>query len=236
MKQRPMMLREMQRYLSAIAQPVRLNILLMLQQGELCVCDLYKKLGIAQNLTSHHLKILVDLNLLKSRKEGLKVLYTRNETVISSYQAMLSSTITEQETCGYKKLLAQHSNTKNECCKVTTNTCIKKITTKINHTNMHIQEISVLGTGCPSCKKLFELTTQAVQELGLETQVEYITDIQKILAMGIVRTPVLAVNGAPVMTGMTNDIEKIKSLLTQNTKGDNTTEESSSACDCAGTC
>ena len=54
--------------------------------------------------------------------------------------------------------------------------------------------IQVLGSGCPTCKKLFELTKQAVGELGLETDVEYITDIQEIVKMGVMSTPVLAID------------------------------------------
>lgn len=90
-------LQSIRQYLSVIAQPVRLDILLMLQEGELCVCDIYKKLGIAQNLASHHLKVLVDLKLLTSRKVGLKVLYTRNEATLSQYQTVLTSTICKQK-------------------------------------------------------------------------------------------------------------------------------------------
>ena len=45
--------------------------------------------------------------------------------------------------------------------------------------------IQVLGSGRPTCKKLFELTKQAVSELGLKTEVEYINDIQKIVKMGV---------------------------------------------------
>jgi len=43
----------------------------------------------------------------------------------------------------------------------------------MENTTMQIQ---VLGSGCPTCKKLFELTKQAVKKLGLEIEVEYITD------------------------------------------------------------
>jgi len=75
-------------------------------------------------------------------------------------------------------------------------------------------KIQVFGSGCPSCKKLFELTKQAVQELGIKTEVEYITDIQKIVEMGVMQSLVLAINGKPVMTGATSDIEKIKQLIT----------------------
>jgi len=73
-------------------------------------------------------------------------------------------------------------------------------------------EIQVLGSGCPTCKKLFDLTTQAVKEMKLKIEVEYITDIQKIIEMGVMQSPVLAVNGKPVMTGLP-DIEKIKNII-----------------------
>ena len=60
-------------------------------------------------------------------------------------------------------------------------------------------KIQVLGSGCPTCKKLFEITKQAVAELKLKTEVEYITDIQKVVEMGVMSSPVLAVNGKPVL-------------------------------------
>jgi len=74
-------------------------------------------------------------------------------------------------------------------------------------------QIQVLGSGCPTCKKLFELTKQAVKELGLEIEVEYITDIQKIVEMGVMSSPVLAINGEPVLTGFVPNIEKIKEVI-----------------------
>ena len=77
-------------------------------------------------------------------------------------------------------------------------------------------KIQVLGSGCPTCKKLFDLTTQAVKELELKTDVEYITDIQKIIEMGVMQSPVLAINGKPVMTGFVPDIEKVKEIIREN--------------------
>lgn len=74
-------------------------------------------------------------------------------------------------------------------------------------------KIQVLGSGCPTCKKLHELTKQAVKELNLNEEVEYITDVSKIIEMGVMSSPVLAVNGKPVMVGFLPDIEKVKSLL-----------------------
>lgn len=80
-------------------------------------------------------------------------------------------------------------------------------------------KIQVLGSGCPTCKKLYEITQKAVDELGMKKKVEYVTDISKIVEMGIMQSPVLAVDGKPVMVGFTPDIEKIKSLI----KGKQTT-------------
>lgn len=74
-------------------------------------------------------------------------------------------------------------------------------------------KIQVLGSSCPTCKKLFELTKKAVEELELKTDVEYITDIQKIIEMGVMQSPVLAVNGKPVLTGFLPNVEKIKEII-----------------------
>lgn len=81
-------------------------------------------------------------------------------------------------------------------------------------------KIEVLGSGCPSCHRLFELTQKAAKELDLKVEVTYVTDIQKIIEMGVMQVPVLAIDGKPVMTGATDDIEKVKQLLAgQSTAG-----------------
>lgn len=99
----------------------------------------------------------------------------------------------------------------------------------------NINQIQVLGSGCPTCKKLFELTKKAVQELDLKIEVEYINDIQKIVEMGVMQSPVLAINGNPVMTGSVSDIEKIKKII--NDCGDDSNiAEKKSGCSCGGKC
>ncbi|MFA6391665.1 MAG: MTH895/ArsE family thioredoxin-like protein [Patescibacteria group bacterium] len=89
-------------------------------------------------------------------------------------------------------------------------------------------KIQVLGTGCATCKKLFEQTKQAVKHLGLEAEVEYITDIQKIIKMGMMTSPVLAVNGKPVLTGLPGDQDKISEVIKKSIK--EAGSESSSCC------
>lgn len=74
-------------------------------------------------------------------------------------------------------------------------------------------KIQVLGAGCVSCKKLYEITNEIVKELSLNVKVDYITDISKIVEMGIMQSPVLAINGKPIMIGFTPNKEKIKQLI-----------------------
>jgi len=77
-------------------------------------------------------------------------------------------------------------------------------------------KIQVLGSGCPTCKKLYELTKQAVEKAGLKETVEYLTGqegLQKMIDMGVMSSPVLAINGKSVMTGFVDDVEKIKKLI-----------------------
>ena len=48
--------------------------------------------------------------------------------------------------------------------------------------------IKVLGAGCKSCHEQFEYTKQAVKDMGLSVEVEYITDMQKVMEYGATRT------------------------------------------------
>jgi small redox-active disulfide protein 2 len=92
--------------------------------------------------------------------------------------------------------------------------------------------IQVIGSGCPTCKKLFEITKQAAKELNLSEDVEYSTDISKIIEMGLMSSPVLAVNGKPVMVGFSPDIEKIKAAITSGAVNN----PSEGSCNCGGNC
>jgi small redox-active disulfide protein 2 len=95
--------------------------------------------------------------------------------------------------------------------------------------------IEILGSGCPSCHQLFELTKKAAKELGLKDEVVYTDDISKIIAMGVMQVPVLAIDGKPIMTGTTNDIEKIKHFLTHHDQ-DETPATGKGGCSCGGKC
>jgi len=77
-------------------------------------------------------------------------------------------------------------------------------------------KIQVLGSGCPTCKKLFEITQKAVEELKISDKVEYLTGtegIQKIIQLGSMNSPILVIDDEIAMTGFTPDIEKIKEKI-----------------------
>lgn len=95
-----------------------------------------------------------------------------------------------------------------------------------------ITKIQVLGSGCPSCHKLFDLIKQVVKDLNIPNEVEYIDDIKKIIEMGVMQMPVLAVNGKPVLTGYIDDIEQIKKAIL----GKDNSANIKSGCSCGGNC
>ncbi len=77
-------------------------------------------------------------------------------------------------------------------------------------------KVQILGSGCPTCKKLYELTRQAVDELKQNIELEYLTGVEgtsKIIELGAMSSPVLAVNNKIVMVGFSPDIEKIKTAI-----------------------
>jgi len=80
-------------YLGVISEPNRLAILGLLKEGEKCACEIHPNLKLPQNLSSHHLKVLKDMNLLKSRRQGTKIFYSRDEDTIKDYRLELNKII-----------------------------------------------------------------------------------------------------------------------------------------------
>ena len=62
--------------LKVISDTNRIKILCILSKEKICVCDLADKLGIAQNLVSHHLKVLEESLILKKKKTGNQIFYS----------------------------------------------------------------------------------------------------------------------------------------------------------------
>lgn len=72
--------------------------------------------------------------------------------------------------------------------------------------------VKVLGAGCKSCHVLLENTEKAVQSMGISVPVDYVTDMQQIMAYSVMQLPAIVVNEKVVSAGKvlkTPDVEKL---------------------------
>jgi len=76
-----------------------------------------------------------------------------------------------------------------------------------------MKKIQILGTGCPKCRALTENAEAAAKELGIEYELEKVTQINDIMKMGVMVTPALAVDGEVKLAGRVASPEDIKSML-----------------------
>ncbi len=74
-------------------------------------------------------------------------------------------------------------------------------------------KIQILGAGCPKCKALAKLVEEVVSEMGIEFELEKVTDISKIIAAGVMMTPALVIDGKVVLTGKIPSPEELKKLI-----------------------
>ena len=77
-------------------------------------------------------------------------------------------------------------------------------------------EIKILGTGCPKCKALEKTTIEAIENLGVDAEVDKVEDIMKIMEYGILRTPGLVINEKVVSSGRSLSIKEVEGLIQQN--------------------
>ena len=74
-------------------------------------------------------------------------------------------------------------------------------------------KLQILGTGCARCNALTMATEQAAQALGLQYELEKVTDLNQIMAFGVMMTPALVVDGKVKVSGKVPSVEEIKKLL-----------------------
>lgn len=108
---------------------------------------------------------------------------------------------TKAATCACSCMANEGKETENPCCPEAKNgiCCIK-----------------VLGAGCKSCHEQYENAKEAVKKMGLPVEVEYITDMQKVMEYGVMSMPALVVNEKVVSMGKVlkpADVEKLLQKL-----------------------
>ena len=78
-----------------------------------------------------------------------------------------------------------------------------------------MKKLQILGTGCPKCRKLAEATEEAARGLGIEYQLEKVTDITAIMSFNVMTTPALAVDGKVKVSGKIPSIAELRTILGQ---------------------
>lgn len=90
---------------------------------------------------------------------------------------------------------------------------VLRITFIIKQYILKSMEIKVLGTGCSSCKALYETVKQAVSEMGIVANVIKEEDIMKIMSYNVMRLPALVVDEKVVSFGKKLTVNEVKELL-----------------------
>ena len=73
--------------------------------------------------------------------------------------------------------------------------------------------VKVLGAGCRACHEQYENAKTAVKALGLDVEVEYITDMEKVMGYGVMSMPAIVVNEKVVSMGMVLKAADMEKLL-----------------------
>jgi small redox-active disulfide protein 2 len=76
-------------------------------------------------------------------------------------------------------------------------------------------EIKILGSGCAKCNALEQATKEAVAELGLDVEVQHVTDMEEIMRYGVMSTPALVVDDQVRLAGRIPKVDDIISLLSR---------------------
>lgn len=76
-------------------------------------------------------------------------------------------------------------------------------------------KIEILGTGCPKCKKLTEITKETVSELGIDAEIVKVDKIDDIMNYGVMITPALAIDKEIKSAGRIPSKDEIKKWINE---------------------
>jgi len=82
--------------LKAMAQPTRLKIIEFLRDGERCVCEIFPAIDEEQSNTSRHLNLMMNLGILRRRKEGVKIFYALKYQEVLEILGLASSILKKE--------------------------------------------------------------------------------------------------------------------------------------------
>jgi small redox-active disulfide protein 2 len=82
-----------------------------------------------------------------------------------------------------------------------------------------MKKLQILGTGCPKCRKLAEITEKTAKELGIEFTLEKVTDINEIIGFGVMMPPALAVDGIVKVSARIPKPDELKAMIIAKGEG-----------------
>jgi len=77
-------------------------------------------------------------------------------------------------------------------------------------------KIEVISSGCKKCRALFDLTEIVAKELNINEAVLYSNDLNKIVSLGLMSSPVLTLNDKPILVGLLPSKERLKEIISKN--------------------
>jgi len=74
-------------------------------------------------------------------------------------------------------------------------------------------KIKIIGSGCPSCRMLYQMVVNLKNEGKIEADVEYSKDINKLIELGVMRIPALLIDGKVVSVGLPMNDEELLNTI-----------------------
>ena len=107
----------------------------------------------------------------------------------------------------------KEEKTANCCCNCSSNVAEQPVNECCGQEVNGICCIKVLGAGCKSCHEQYEYAKEAVKKLGLSVEVEYITDMAKVMEYGVMSMPAIVVNEKVVAYGKVLSEKEVAKIL-----------------------
>ena len=103
---------------------------------------------------------------------------------------------------------------KGDCCGGNRNTGESFNVDEVGKIHKHEDAmVKVLGSGCKKCNDLEIATKSALEQLGMDTHVDHVTDFTQIASYGVMTTPALVVKGRVVSYGKVLKTEEVIEIL-----------------------
>ncbi len=95
------------------------------------------------------------------------------------------------------------------CCE----NCDAESMAKAENAKIEGANVKVLGSGCPKCNQLEAATKAALEQLGMDTTIDHVSDFTQIASYGVMTTPALVIDGKVVSFGKALKTEEVVKIL-----------------------